>query len=134
MNHQIREMRADDFPKLWSLWHATGIVPPVHSEPALAGLLQSNRGLSVVAVRGNQLIAAVLCVQDGSTGCTNRLAVDPALTDTNLADTLLGKILAKMASRGIHRFRVHEEPGASESLVWQSLQWINPITSKISKG
>ncbi len=128
MGIELREMRPADHAPLAALWAARTITPPVDDEASLAHLLSMNRALSVVALRDGSLVGAVLCVRDGAGGCTHTLAVDDGETTADLAGVLLGKVLVKMASQGVHRFRVH---GADEDDggVWQNVRWIDTDTA-----
>ena len=129
MPTEIREMRAGDFAQLTTLWGADASVTPIEDEAALEELLRENRALSVVAFHGDVLVGALLCVRDGFTGCSNTLVTDQAGVDSELATTLLGKALVKMASQGIHRFRVTEVPEHDGPSTWEATRWINTETS-----
>ena len=129
MPTEIREMRAGDFAQLATLWGADAPDAPLEDEAALEALLRENRALSVVALHGDTLVGALLCVRDGPTGCSNTLITEPSGADPQLVATLLGKALVKMASQGVHRFRVTAVPEPDVAAVWEALRWIDTATS-----
>ena len=122
MSLEIREMRAGDYTQLAALWREGGGVASVTNEAALENVLRRNRALSIVALRDSKLLCAVLCVRNGTAGCTNTLVTDPAAADNGLVTMLLGKALIKMASHGVHRFRIVEKPHRDDTSVWPFLR------------
>lgn len=119
-------MQPGDFEQLSALWAAKTIALPVTGASSQAELLNIRHALSVVALQGDALIGAIVCVREAPSGYRHTLVTDPSATAIGLAETLLGKVLAKMASQGIHRFRVVKADEGEASAIWQDLRWIAP--------
>lgn len=123
---KVRAMRPGDLDQLSALWAAETMALPVTGASPKSKLLDIHPALSVVALQEDTLIGAIVCVREGSSGYRHTLVTDPSATTTGLAEMLLGKVLAKMASQGIHRFRVVKADKGATSAIWQDLRWIAP--------
>jgi ribosomal protein S18 acetylase RimI-like enzyme len=71
MDIQIRPMTIEDYDKVYELWcsiRGFGIRSIDDSREGTAVFLRRNPTTSIVAVRGDEIVGAILCGHDGRTG------------------------------------------------------------------
>lgn len=76
----IRTMTIEDYEQLYSLWmkiKGFAIRSIDDSKEGVERFLERNPHTSVVAVKGNQIVGAILCGHDGRRGCLYHVCVDP---------------------------------------------------------
>ena len=100
---RIRAMTPADYDPVIALWLATpGIgLSEADEREAIGAYLARNPGLSLVAVRGDVLVGAVLCGHDGRRGYLNHLAIAPAERGRGLGRALADRCLAGLGALGI---------------------------------
>ena len=74
----IREMKIEDYDKVFALWKTIkgfGIRCVDDSKEGIERFLKWNPGLSVVAEENDKIIGAILCGSDGRRGCLYHVCV-----------------------------------------------------------
>jgi putative acetyltransferase len=104
----IRAMTASDYSQAFALWsRSEGMgLSSADSRPAIALYLKRNPGLSLIARRGTEVVATVLCGHDGRRGFLHHLAVAPRHRGQGLGAKLVSTCLAKLAAAGIEKCHV----------------------------
>ena len=121
---QIRPFRIEDLEAVRRLWAASeGLsVGPGNSDETIGRFLNRNPGLSLVAVDGDALVAAVLCGHDGRRGYIYRLAVAPDHRRGGLAAELVRRCLAGLKATGIDRcLALVKESNAGGRRFWEAV-------------
>ena len=131
MDASIRQMVLADYDAVLTLWEATpGVDVAVGDERAqIAGFLDRNPGLSLVAESGGRIVGAVLCGHDGRRGYVHHLAVDVAARRSGLGLRLVEMCLDGLRAAGIgkcHLFiRRDNDIGRA---FWVATGWIDRTT------
>ena len=76
----IRTMTIEDYEQLYSLWmkiKGFAIRSIDDSKEGVERFLERNPRTSVVAVKDNHIVGAILCGHDGRRGCLYHVCVDP---------------------------------------------------------
>lgn len=123
---RIAPMTADDYDEVLELWRTTaGVGLGVGDErEAVAASLARNPGLSLVARRGDALVAAVLCGHDGRRGSINHLAVVPSERGRGLGRELVERCLAGLADEGIGKCNIVVYGRNADGLsFWRAMGW-----------
>lgn len=123
---RIRSMTADDYDAAMALWRATpGVGLGVGDDRETVGsYLARNRGLSLVALRGETLVGAVLCGHDGRRGSIEHLAVVPAERGRGLGSALVDRCLDGLAAAGIGKCNiVVYGDNADGQAFWRATGW-----------
>lgn len=123
---RIVPMTADDYDEVVALWRTTpGIGLGVGDErEGVAASLARNPGLSLVARRGDALVAAVLCGHDGRRGSIDHLAVVPSERGRGLGRQLVQQCLAGLAAAGIGKCNVVVYGGNDAGQAfWRAMGW-----------
>lgn len=123
---RIAPMTADDYDEVIELWRTTpGIGLGVGDErEGVAASLARNPGLSLVARRGEALVATVLCGHDGRRGSINHLAVVPAERGRGLGRELVARCLAGLAAEGIGKCNIVVYARNADGLsFWGAMGW-----------
>jgi ribosomal protein S18 acetylase RimI-like enzyme len=123
---RIRPMAPDDYDAVVALWRDTpGIGLGVGDErEAVAASLERNPGLSLVAFRGEALVAAVLCGHDGRRGSINHLAVVPSERGHGLGSELVDRCLDGLRAAGIGKCSIVVYGGNAEGQAfWRATGW-----------
>lgn len=98
----IREFDWDDYDAVYALWERLHMVKPaIDSRVALAGCLERNPGLFLVAVASDGHPAGtVLGTFDGRRGYLYHVAVDPAYRRQGIGRALITEIMQRLRARG----------------------------------
>jgi len=101
----IRTMKKTDIAVAISLWKRTPGVGLTESDtPAgVSRYLKRNPGMSLAAMQGKRLVAAVLCGHDGRRGYLGHLAVDEDFRKAGVGSELVGRCLKALKKAGIRR-------------------------------
>ncbi|MBI1337772.1 MAG: hypothetical protein GC164_12530 [Phycisphaera sp.] len=124
----IREIGEQDLERALELWQATGDMSAamIDSAQGLANFLKVNKGLSLVAVENDSVVAVLLCGHEGGKGQLYQLAVDAGHTDPHTSRRLLDKALHKLRAKGYHRLRLKPADPASPDnhhALWGRIAW-----------
>ena len=123
---RIRPMAAGDYDAVLALWRRTpGVGLGIGDERgAVVASLERNPGLSLVAVRGETLVGAVLCGHDGRRGSINHLAVVPEERGRGLGRELVDGCLEGLRAAGIGKCSIvvyrHNTDGQA---FWRAIGW-----------
>lgn len=120
----LRLFLPTDIAAAIELWQrAPGVGLSAADEPAaLARYLARNPGISLVATRGRQLVATLLCGHDGRRGLIHHLVVAPEERRHGLARTLLVRGLAALRDAGIQKCHLMVLQANTEGLAfWHSV-------------
>ena len=98
----IREFAWDDYDAVYALWERLHMLKPsIDSRVALAGCLERNPGLFLVAVAPDGHPAGtVLGTFDGRRGYLYHVAVDPAYRRQGIGRALMTEIMDRLRARG----------------------------------
>jgi N-acetylglutamate synthase len=123
---RIRAMTPVDYNAVIALWRATeGIgLSEADERGAIAAYLARNPGLSMVALRDEALVGAVLCGHDGRRGYIHHLAVVPAERGRGLGRTLAERCLLGLGALGIGKANivVYAANGEGQAF-WRATGW-----------
>lgn len=103
-----RTMTAADIPAALALWRAIpGVFLDAADEPAaLAAFLARNPGLSDVVLADGEIIATLLCGEDGRRATLYHLAVAENWRGRGIAHHLLTRAENRLRARGITKMRL----------------------------
>jgi ribosomal protein S18 acetylase RimI-like enzyme len=103
MGLEIRPMTAEDLEAVIALWRSTPGIGLNESDepPQLRHFLARNPGLSLIAMDGRRLVAAVLCGHDGRRGCLYHMAIAPEYRQQGLGTRLVDRCLAALADERV---------------------------------
>lgn len=93
-----------DYPAVLRLWKASprGIGLGASDDPAsIRQFLKRNAGLSVVAVKGQQVVGAVLCGHDGRRGYLHHLVVAKRSRGQGIGRAMVEHVLNGLRAEGI---------------------------------
>jgi hypothetical protein len=128
---EIRELKAEDFEAVASLWsqRASAAAGEAVNVDALRRMVQRYPGLALVAVDDHEAdhrVDASVLVDDrgGSVNLTLRMAVGAGVeADGPLVVELLDRALRKAASRGIGKCHVHLADADIARPFWERSRW-----------
>ena len=103
-----RAMTVADIPAALALWRSIpGLALDAADEPtALAAFLERNPGLSDVALADGEIIATLLCGEDGRRATLYHLAVAEHWRGRGIARQLLTRSEERLRARGITKMRL----------------------------
>jgi N-acetylglutamate synthase len=134
MTIHIAEFTADDCEEVidfWRLQEGVGLNESDTPE-AIAAYLRRNPGMSFLARRENQVVAAVLCGHDGRRGYLNHLAVDSSHRRQGIGRRLVRQCLDRLRQEGILRCNIFLFTGNSKGEeFWQALGFKNRSDLKV---
>lgn len=109
-------MRPADYSQVLRLWKAAaGVHVGVADDRAGVGrYLRRNRGMSFVAVRGGEVVGAILCGHDGRRGYLHHLAVGRLFRKMGIGKMLVGRGLTALRDCGLARceiLAINDDPG-----------------------
>lgn len=122
----IRPMAAADYDAVVALWRVTdGIgLSAADEQGPIEAYLARNPGMSRVAVRGGDVVGAVLCGHDGRRGYVHHLAVVPSERGRGLGRALMDEVLGELARAGISKANIVVYAGnADGQAFWRATGW-----------
>ena len=127
MAFEIRTMSIRHYPGVLAVWQSCpeGVhISPTDTREGVRAYLRRNRGLSVVAVEGRQVVGALLAGHDGRRGLLHHLAVDPAHRGLGIAKALVDEALRRLVAAGIIRCWIVIMAGnAGGRTFWKQAGW-----------
>jgi ribosomal protein S18 acetylase RimI-like enzyme len=102
----IREMKAEDYGKVYDLWQASpgvGLRSLDDSAGGIKKFLERNPGVSFVAEQDGELAGAILSGHDGRRGYIYHTAVKESLRTTGIGKALVQAVEAAMSRAGINK-------------------------------
>jgi len=105
---EVRTLDIEDYDLVINLWKSTeGIgLSDADSKDNIKGFLQRNPGLSLVAIKGCELVGAILCGHDGRRGYLHHLAVRKDLRLNGLGKELVKNCLQRLKEAGIDKCHI----------------------------
>jgi putative acetyltransferase len=126
MNWEIRPMTGEDFDAVLRLWQSTEGVGLNESDTraGIESFLARNPGLSCVAIRGREIIGAVLCGHDGRRGYLHHLAVAREWRGRGIGRELVNRCVAQLRVLGILKCNVFVFADETEAgSFWEHVCW-----------
>lgn len=105
MRFAVRQMEISDYAEVFALWEASNeiLLSSIDTRECVKKLLESNPGLSYVAMNDGKIVGAVLCGQDGRQGYLSNLIVDPSCRRQGIGRQLVGRCVYALTGMGIHK-------------------------------
>jgi len=126
MRCTIQPMTLADYDDVLPLWQNSEGVGLSESDTRteIGKFLKRNRGLSLVAREGKNLVGAILCGHDGRRACLYHLAIAPSHRRNGLGTKLVLRCLAELKKAGIPRCNVFfYTNNAQAERFWLKLGW-----------
>jgi ribosomal protein S18 acetylase RimI-like enzyme len=102
---QIEPMRIEDYDEILSLWQGSPGMEVTSSDAPgpIAGFIERNPGLSLVARSDGRIVGALLAGHDGRRGYLHHLAVDTSQRRQGIGGLLVRDCLKRLAELGIDK-------------------------------
>jgi len=123
---RIRPMKPADFADVTRLWKKTEGIGLTISDTRtnLSRYLGRNPGLSLVALSGPEVVAAVICGHDGRRGSLGHLAVAKEFRRKNIASRLVELCLKRLKRLRIPKCNIFVYKSNSAGLkFWEAEGW-----------
>ena len=125
---QIRSMTIEDYPSVFALWQKIegfGIRAIDDSEEGIARFLKRNPTTSVVAVKDDKIIGAILCGHDGRTGCFYHVCVEKDYRHHGVATKMSQYALEELRKEHVSKVSlVAFTDNDTGNACWHELGWI----------
>jgi ribosomal protein S18 acetylase RimI-like enzyme len=102
----IREMKIEDYDKVFALWKTIqgfGIRSVDDSREGIERFLKWNPGLSVVAEHDGEIVGAILCGSDGRRGCLYHVCVHKDYRRQGIGKTMVIWCMEKLRELQINK-------------------------------
>lgn len=123
----IRVMTIEDFEEVHKLWmsiHGFGIRSIDDSREGVERFIRRNPSTSMVAVKEDKIVGAILCGHDGRRACLYHVCVDEAYRKHGIGQEMVRRCLAALREEHINKVNLiafkHNEVG---NRFWQGLGW-----------
>jgi len=125
--YEIRPMREEDINPaldLWSKAFRAGFSSGFDTHESIRRYLKRNPDLSTVALKGQELVGALMCGHDGRRGSIYHTAVDPSHRKKGLGQAMTDRSLDALRSIGITSgfLFIHTSNPGSEAF-WRQTGW-----------
>ena len=91
---EIREMKIEDYQKVYSLWEETDIILKKSDEKQeIDRMLKRNPYTCLVGLRDDEIVSVVMGGFDGRRGYVHHLAVKPALQGQGLGREMMDELM-----------------------------------------
>lgn len=122
---EIRNMRLDDYDKVYALWLSCpgmGLNNLDDSREGISKYLARNPNTCFVAVEQDRIVGAILTGHDGRRGYISHTAVSPAHQRQGIGRELVETALKALKEQGIHKVNLvvfsHNEKG---NAFWETM-------------
>ena len=102
----IREMKIEDYDKVFALWKTIkgfGIRSVDDSREGIERFLKWNPGLSVVAEENGEIVGAILCGSDGRRGCLYHVCVAQEFRMQGIGKAMVVKAMEALREEKINK-------------------------------
>lgn len=124
---EVRTMEIEDYDLVINLWESTeGIgLSNADSKDNIEGFLKRNPGLSLVAIKGGELVGAILCGHDGRRGYLHHLAVRKDQRLKGLGKELVKNCLLRLKETGIDKCHIFVFRENEQGIrFWTKNEWL----------
>lgn len=126
MSTTVRPMTIEDYDGVVALWRSSeGVgLSTADERPAMDRYLARNPDLSLVAMEGERVVAAVLCGHDGRRGYIHHLAVAQAWRGRGIGRDLVARCMEALGRAGIEKCHVfvYARNAAGQGF-WRAMGW-----------
>lgn len=106
MEINYRNMKIEDYPKVWDLWMSSknmGFNDKDDSEEGIARYLKRNPTSSFIATCEDRVVGVILSGHDGRRGFIHHMAVAEDFRRQGIASTLVSMALDALKAEGINK-------------------------------
>lgn len=126
MEYSIREMKIEDYDKVYEIWRKTPGVSLGASDgrEQIGAFLERHPGFSFVAVAGGEIVGTLLAGHDMRRGFLYHLAVAPAMRKKGIARDLVSRCLGRLKDAGLAKVHVFVFRDNAEGMhFWRQSGW-----------
>ncbi len=124
---EIRTMKTDDYAEVMALWKSIkGFrIRAVDDDfEHIKRFLDRNIGLSVVAVKNNQIVGTILSGHDGRQATFYHVCVDPKFRGENIAAKMVKEAVDRVNAEGISKITlIAFKKNLAGNIFWKSQNW-----------
>ena len=124
---EIRTMKIEDYTEVMALWKSIkGFrIRAVDDDfEHIKRFLDRNMGLSVVAVKNNQIVGTILSGHDGRQATFYHVCVDEKYRGLNIAQKMVDEAIKRLKFEGISKVTLAAfKKNHSGNLFWKSQDW-----------
>ena len=102
----IREMKIEDYDKVYALWKTIkgfALRSLDDSREGVERFIKRNPGISVIAEEDGKVVGAILCGHDGRRGCMYHVCVDPAYRLRGIGKKMVTFCMDALHKEGINK-------------------------------
>ncbi len=124
---QIRPMEIEDYEKVRMLWdgiHGFGIRSVDDSREGVERFIRRNPATSMVAIKGELVVGAILCGHDGRRACFYHVCVAEEYRKHGIGQQMVNACLAALKEEKVNKVNlIAFKSNAVGNRFWQSLGW-----------
>ena len=124
---EIRTMKTDDYAEVMALWKSIkGFrIRAVDDDfEHIKRFLERNIGLSVVAIKDNQIVGSILSGHDGRQATFYHVCVDSKFRGENIAAKMVKEAIDRVNAEGISKITlIAFKKNLAGNIFWKSQNW-----------
>lgn len=104
METKIRKMTIEDYEEVYALWRRIkgfAIRSVDDSRTGIERFLKRNPNTSVVAVKNDRIVGAILCGHDGRRGCLYHVCVEPSHRKQGIGSAMVTSVMEALKAENI---------------------------------
>lgn len=104
METKIRKMTIEDYEDVYALWRKIkgfAIRSVDDSRTGIERFLKRNPNTSVVAVKNDRIVGAILCGHDGRRGCLYHVCVEPSYRKQGIGSAMVTSVMEALKAENI---------------------------------